>query len=135
MGKERKFRVYDIDWDVEDSDMTPAEMEEIKDDLPEEITITFPNNDSVDPDDTMELEDYIVNGLSDKYGFCVNGYKYEEISMKTIEQHKEELLSKIQEIFKQYPDAKVEISTHDGGSVDILKNDFTFEEIEVQITF
>lgn len=53
--------------------------------------------------------------------------------MKTISQHKAELLLKIKEIIEQYPDAVIEISTHDGGSVDIIKADIECEELEVNI--
>lgn len=53
--------------------------------------------------------------------------------MKTINQHKIELLSKIKEIIEEYPNSRIEISTHDGGSVDIIKNDIEFDEIDVDI--
>ena len=53
--------------------------------------------------------------------------------MKAINQHKAELWFKIKEIIEQYPDAVIEISTHDGGSVEIIKNDISFEELEVDI--
>lgn len=76
---ERKFSVYLIDWDIDDDDMTPEEIAEVKSGLPDEVTITIPDSEFIDPDDSVELEDYISDKLSDEYGFCVNGYNYSEI--------------------------------------------------------
>lgn len=56
-----------------------------------------------------------------------------KMAIKTLNQHKAELLFKIKEIIEQYPNVIVEVSTHDGGSVEIIKNDIEFEELEVKL--
>ena len=53
--------------------------------------------------------------------------------MKTINQHKAELWFKIKEIIEQYPNAVIDISTHDGGSVDIIEADIKYDELEIDI--
>ena len=53
--------------------------------------------------------------------------------MKIIDQHKAELYFKIKEIIEQYPNAVIEISTHDGTCVEIDYSDIDFNELEVKI--
>lgn len=53
--------------------------------------------------------------------------------MKTREQHISELQAKIEEILRDYPDEVLEISSHDGGSVELVINDIDFDELEISI--
>ena len=55
------------------------------------------------------------------------GYK------KTRAQHESELRAKIVEILKDYPDEVLEISSHDGGCVELVINDIEFDELEIRI--
>ena len=56
------YRAYNIDWDTDGE----------KVDLPSEVT--FEMEDDEDP----SLEG--ANAISDKYGWCVNGFSFEEIT-------------------------------------------------------
>ena len=53
--------------------------------------------------------------------------------MKSKEKYKEEIIEKIKEFFKDYPKDTLEISSHDGGSAQLLNNDIEFDELEVNI--
>ena len=53
--------------------------------------------------------------------------------MKNIEQHKIELYNKIKEIIEEYPNAFIEISTHDGGFVEIDNSDVDYDELDINI--
>lgn len=53
--------------------------------------------------------------------------------MKTLIQHKRELHDKILEIFDDYKCAIIQISTHDGGEVEIMHGDIKFDELEIKI--
>ena len=57
----RKFKVYDIKWDVDD----PSELT----DLPT----------SIDAELDDEIEDRLSDYLSDTYGFCHGGFCFEEV--------------------------------------------------------
>ena len=61
----RRFLVHSIDWDVDN--------ESELDDLPTEVDIT------IDAEDDEDAEDKICDYLSDEYGYCHNGFDYEEI--------------------------------------------------------
>lgn len=67
----KKIRLYDIDWDTGTDESDPVEVAE-EPQLPLEVTIEV--NKRWDP--TEEAADY----LSDNYGFCVNGCKWEEVN-------------------------------------------------------
>lgn len=60
-----------IDWDLDDDDLTPEEIEDL--DLPDEIEI---------PDEILaaaeEYDDAIGDYLSDVTGFCHKGYVLED---------------------------------------------------------
>lgn len=81
---EKKIRVYDIDWDVSDSDMSPEEMEDVLNDLPNEVIVALTDKEVSNLDDEDEIVEYISNGLSDEYGFCHNGFNYMAYSAKTL---------------------------------------------------
>lgn len=53
---------------------------------------------------------------------------------KTIEQYENELRNSIIEFFNDYPDYTLEISSHDGGSVELLNTDIEFEELDINIS-
>lgn len=59
------FKVWNIDWDTDGVDV----------ELPSELEVVVPE-DSYNCD---KEEDYISYWLSDKYGFCHNGFMYKEI--------------------------------------------------------
>lgn len=62
----RTFYVYDIQWDVDTDDTdTP---------LPSNCIVHFKNNGQTDE----MIEDAISDYLSDEYGFCHQGFEYEE---------------------------------------------------------
>jgi len=70
-----KIRCYDIDWDYETEDGIKAT------DLPTEVIIDIDDDDyewaKSEGDDCVE--DLIVNELSEKFDWLVNGYSYEEV--------------------------------------------------------
>ena len=66
--KDVKFRVYDIDWDTDGEDV----------DLPDEVVVDVPDE-IVGYGDDGDVNDYISDWLSDEYGFCHNGFLFEEI--------------------------------------------------------
>ena len=72
MGKNSKrIRVFNIDWDVDDK----KDLEN----LPTEVRcIVFNGADVENIDNQDEVEDYLSEKLSDDYGFCHNGFDYEE---------------------------------------------------------
>lgn len=70
----RTFRLYNIKWDTDDFDEADAcamGTDEPLWELPSEVEVEFDWDPSED-----ELADY----LSDTYGFCVDGFEYEEIA-------------------------------------------------------
>jgi len=56
-----KVKVTDIDWDIGDD--TPS--------LPKEVEL------NIDP---IDVEEFIAEKLSNKYGWCINGCRYEIIN-------------------------------------------------------
>lgn len=71
--KQRTFRVYGIRWD--------ATREERKS-LPKEMEVTVTEADVDDISDDYEVEDYILDHISDETGFCHNGFRYEETNIQ-----------------------------------------------------
>lgn len=67
-----KCRVYDIDWDVRDPEFPDQTVEELG--LPDEITVEL--DDGLDDE---EVEETLSDAITDGYGFCHNGFKYEKI--------------------------------------------------------
>ena len=59
----KQYRVYDIDWDTDG---------EIIEALPTETTVEL-------EDDEDEIDLCGADLLSDKYGWCVNSFSFEEI--------------------------------------------------------
>lgn len=68
-----KVKVFDIEWDCDGDD--PEECG-----LPEEMEL------EVEHDSDMELEDEISDKLSDETGFCHNGFRYEMVEDKKIDE-------------------------------------------------
>ena len=68
------MRIYDIKWDVIDSDNTIEEEQYLLATLPKEVII-------LDSDDIKEIENmydvdsYIADYLSDEYGYCVESFR------------------------------------------------------------
>lgn len=71
------MRIYDIKWDVTDSDNTIEEEQYLLLTLPKEVIIS-------DSDDIKEIENmydgdsYIADYLSDKYGYCVESFRVDK---------------------------------------------------------
>lgn len=63
-----KILCEDIIWDIEDDDPNVKS-------LPDSVTIVNPTQDMLD--DVKYGNDTIVNYLSDKYGYCIKGFKPE----------------------------------------------------------
>ncbi|MBQ9444981.1 MAG: hypothetical protein IJU61_00215 [Victivallales bacterium] len=59
-----------IDWDVFDHEMTRDEQDETKSVLPKTENMTIELS-------TQDLEEKVADALSDKHGFCVNGFQFE----------------------------------------------------------
>lgn len=72
--KNRKFRARCIQWDRTDDDGT-----EVEADLPAEVVVTL--EDLQLPYDAYitEVEDALAEYLTDYYGFCHNGFFFEEM--------------------------------------------------------
>lgn len=72
--KNRKFRARCIQWDRTDDDGT-----EVEADLPAEVVVTL--EDLQLPYDACitEIEDELAVYLTDYYGFCHNGFFFEEM--------------------------------------------------------
>lgn len=60
---EGKYHIFNIEWDTDGDD--DAE-------LPDSLDVFVPT-------DADDVEDYISNWLSNTYGFCHNGFNYEEV--------------------------------------------------------
>lgn len=72
--KSRKFKARCIQWDKTDDDGTAVEV-----DLPAEVVVTLedlqlPYNATIE-----EIEDELATYLVDYYGFCHNGFFFEEM--------------------------------------------------------
>ena len=72
--KNRKFRARCIQWDKTDDDGT-----EVEADLPAEVVVTLEDL-QLRYDATIdEIEDELSTYLADYYGFCHNGFFFEEV--------------------------------------------------------
>ena len=65
----RKILVWNIDWDTSDEDEKFEAPE-----LPTEVEIENPNEEMVQEVEENGYCEDVENYLSDKYGFCVNGF-------------------------------------------------------------
>lgn len=71
------MRIYDIKWNVTDSDNTIEEEQYILSTLPKEVIISS-------SDDIKEIENmyggdsYIADYLSDEYGYCVESFRVDK---------------------------------------------------------
>ena len=69
------MRIYDIKWDVTDSDNTIEEEQYLLLTLPKEVFIS-------DSDDIKEIENMydgdIADYLSDEYGYCVESFRVDQ---------------------------------------------------------
>lgn len=63
----RKFKATDINWDRE------VDGEIVDTDLPESMEVEI-------DDDDNDVESLIADALTDKTGFCVHSYNFEEIN-------------------------------------------------------
>ena len=72
--KNRKFRARNIQWDKTDDDGTEVDV-----DLPAEVTVMLEDL-QLPPDASLDdIEGVLISYLSDYYGFCHNGFTFEEI--------------------------------------------------------
>lgn len=76
--KEKKFNVFNILWDVDDAGENDLDAQEVLDSLPTETNVRV-TSDNADLDDNVSIADYISDYLSDEYGFCHNGFEFNEI--------------------------------------------------------
>lgn len=68
------MRIYDIKWDVTDSDNTIEEEQYLLLTLPKEVIIS--NSDDIKEIENMyDGDSYIADYLSDKYGYCVESFR------------------------------------------------------------
>lgn len=72
--KNRKFRARCIQWDRTDDDGT-----EVEADLPAEVVVTLEDLQLPYDATTEEIEDELAVYLTDYYGFCHNGFFFEEM--------------------------------------------------------
>ncbi len=72
--KNRKFRARCIQWDRTDDDGTDVEA-----DLPAEVVVTLEDLQLPYDATTEEIEDELSTYLTDYYGFCHNGFFFEEV--------------------------------------------------------
>ena len=69
------YRARCIQWDKTDDDGTPVKA----DDLPSEVTVELGDLQLPDNATDEEIEDAMSEYLSDKYGFCHNGFFFEKV--------------------------------------------------------
>jgi len=62
----KEFRLFEIDWDAG---------KKTKNQLPKEVFVEIEEEDFLD----LDLDEYFGDMLSDEYGFCHDGFLYEEI--------------------------------------------------------
>lgn len=72
--KNRKFRARCIQWDRTDDDGT-----EVEADLPSEVVVTLEDLQLSYDAYITEVEDALAEYLTDYYGFCHNGFFFEEV--------------------------------------------------------
>ena len=72
--KNRKFRARCIQWDRTDDDGT-----EVEADLPAEVVVTLEDLQLPYDASITEIEDELAVYLTDYYGFCHNGFFFEEV--------------------------------------------------------
>lgn len=73
--KYKEFKVFDIEWDVDEWDIDHAD----EADLPEKIELIITEDDVDNLDDNDDIEEFIEDYLSDKYGYCHYGFQYDEL--------------------------------------------------------
>ena len=71
------MRIYDIKWDVTDSDNTIEEEEYILFTLPKEVIISD-SNDIKEIENMHDGDSYIADYLSDEYGYCVESFRVDK---------------------------------------------------------
>ena len=72
--KNRKFRARCIQWDKTDDNGSPVEA-----DLPSEVVVTLEDLQLPLDASITEVEDKLMIYLVDSYGFCHNGFFFEEV--------------------------------------------------------
>lgn len=75
---EKKFKVFNILWDIDDAEENDLDPQEVLDTLPVETDVCV-TSDNADLNDRVQIADYISNYLSDEFGFCHNGFEFDEI--------------------------------------------------------
>lgn len=79
----KKYRVYDIDWDITEDDLLEiihdsscsisTIIHDLAESLPKETIV------EIDEDDETDTDELIVETLSDDYGWCVCSFKFGEV--------------------------------------------------------
>lgn len=67
----KTYCVSNIEWDVEDGNMTREEEQEVLKTLPREVHVTI-DDDLCDED--YDVEECISGYLTEEYGFCHDGF-------------------------------------------------------------
>lgn len=83
MDMNKKIKIFNIKWDVADGteELSNQEKNEILSSLPTEINIMIDDLSNYDVNTKSsedEIADAVSEWLSDKYGFCHQGYNLEE---------------------------------------------------------
>lgn len=83
MDMNKKIKIFNIKWDVADGteELSNQEKNEILSSLPTEINIMIDDLSNYDVNAKSsedEIADAVSEWLSDKYGFCHQGYNLEE---------------------------------------------------------
>lgn len=66
----RDFKISEIEWDMEVDDEDEGQAEPPS--LPSSVVLRVYDGDEP-PEDADQLEDWLVDRLSDEFGWCVNG--------------------------------------------------------------
>lgn len=74
MTMEKKFHVFDIEWDVDN--------QEDLNELPKDLEIIVTDKDVDNFENWWEVAEFIGNQLSDKYGFCHYCFQFDEMYHK-----------------------------------------------------
>ena len=105
------MRIYNIKWDVSDSDHTVEEEQYILSTLPNEVIITDPN-DIKEIENMHDGDSYIADYLSDEYGYCVESFMVDDNDEDDEARCDREMNELLWNILKDHYGHKVEIAIY-----------------------
>lgn len=73
--EEKRFKVFNILWDVDDAGENDLDAQEVLDSLPTETIVNVTSNDA-DLNDNVSVANYLSDYLSNEFGFCHNGFEF-----------------------------------------------------------